>query len=46
MTTNMANTNTRNLPMYEGNENPKKHRFIYEKTWDAVNVIDELKKMA
>jgi len=37
-TTNMAHPSNENLRFYEGDEDPKIHWFIYEKTWDAMGV--------
>jgi hypothetical protein len=32
--------------IYKGNEYPKRHWFIREKFWDAVDITDEDNKMA
>jgi hypothetical protein len=29
------------IPIYEGDEDPKRHWFICEKFWDATNITDE-----
>ena len=34
------------IPIYEGDEDPKLHWFIYKITWDATNVTGTTKKIA
>ena len=34
------------IPVYEGDEDPRRHWFIYESTWEANQVTDEDRKMA
>lgn len=34
------------IPLYEGDEDPKKHWFVCEKIWVANNITDEDKQMA
>jgi hypothetical protein len=34
------------IPIYEGDEDPKRHWFVYEKNWDASDITDEDKKIA
>ena len=31
--------------IYEGEEDPRRHWFIYERMWDVVDVIDEDKQI-
>jgi hypothetical protein len=35
-----------NIPLYEGDEDPRRHWFVCEKLWDATDITDEDKKMA
>lgn len=41
----MPQMNTTHLPLYEGDEDPKLHWFIYERIWDAIDITDEAKRM-
>ena len=34
------------IPLYEGDEDPRRHWFIYELTWEANQVTDEDRQMA
>jgi hypothetical protein len=34
------------IPIYEGDEDPKRHWFVCEKLWDATDITNEDKKMA
>jgi len=34
-----------NIPIYEGEEDPKLHWLMCKKFWDATDIIDEDKKM-
>ena len=34
------------IPIYEGEEDPRQHWFIYERMWDAANIKDEDKQIA
>lgn len=34
------------IPLYEGDEGPKKHWFVCEKFWTANDITDEDKQMA
>ena len=33
------------IPIYEGEEDPKRHWFIYEAIWDVVDVTNEAKQI-
>jgi hypothetical protein len=33
-----------NIPLYEGDEDPRRHWFVCEKLWDATDITDEDKK--
>ena len=34
------------IPLYEGDEDPRRHRFVCESTWEANQVMDEDRQMA
>jgi hypothetical protein len=34
------------IPLYEGDEDPKRHWFMCEKLWDVADITDEDKQMA
>ena len=34
------------IPLYEGDEDPRRHWFIYELTWEANQVTDKDRQMA
>ena len=34
------------IPLYEGDEDPRRHWFVCESTWEANQVTDEDKQMA
>ena len=42
----MSNHHLVHIPTYEGEEDPRWHWFIYERMWDAADVIDDDKKIA
>ena len=33
------------IPIYEGEEDPRQHWFVYEQMWDAADVMDENKQI-
>jgi len=33
------------IPIYEGDEDPKRYWFIFEIFWDEIDIIDEDKQM-
>jgi hypothetical protein len=33
------------IPIYEGDEDPKRHWFICEKFWNVVDIVEEEKQM-
>ena len=37
---------TTHIPLYEGDEDPRRHLFICELTWEANQVTDEDRQMA
>jgi hypothetical protein len=41
----MSHHHSIHIPIYEGEEDPRQHRFICERMWDATDVIDEDKQI-
>ena len=35
-----------NIPLYEGDKDPRIHWFVCEKLWDAIDIIEKDKQMA
>ena len=34
------------IPIYEGEEDPRRHWFVYERMWDATNMTNDDKKIS
>lgn len=41
----MDNHHSVHIPTYEGDDDPRRHWFVYERMWDATNVTDDDKKI-